>query len=250
MNPTHDYSEFDPKTYLHEYYSTIPQESIDLLCFLIKALQDVDPDSLALDFGGGPTLYTALVAADKIHNIHYSDYLQANRDEMQKWLRADADAFDWSETTRAVLELEGKDTSQESIRAREALIRERVTRVLRCDTTQSTPIEGMGHDYDVLISNLCIEAVAKDRAQWTQYLSNAGSLLKSGGKLVMAAVRGGRAYSVGDVVFHVLPIFEKDFEDALPQAGFIKESIRIEWAHADHPVHPYEGLLFVTATKG
>jgi hypothetical protein len=250
METSHDYSVFNPKTYLEEYYSTVPPENVAHLRFMVKAFASVLPSSLTLDFGGGPTLYTLLVAAGKVHNIHYSDYLQANRDEMQKWLRGDADAFNWQESVREVLEMEGKQPSPHNIAARERLIRRHVKRVLACDVTQCSPIEGVGQAYDVLVSNLCIEAVAKDKGQWKRYLRHVTSLLKPGGKLIMTAVRGGNAYSVGQNVFHVLPIFEPDFEEALPEIGFIKESIQIEWSPADHPVYPYEGLLFVTATKG
>ncbi len=250
MATTHDYTTFDPKTYLYEYYSTLAPENIALLRFLVNSFKDVAPHCLTLDFGGGPTLYTALVAAGKVHNIHHSDYLQANRDEIQTWLDGDANAFDWREAVSAVLELEEKDSTLHSIAAREKAIRQRVKCVLPCDATQATPIAGMEQTYDVLVSNLCLEAVAKDLEQWRQYLRNVTSLLKPGGRLIMAAVRGGRAYSVGKVVFHVLPIYEEDFMSALPDAGFDKESVCIEWAPADHPVHPYDGLLFVTATKG
>jgi hypothetical protein len=221
-----------------------------MLRFLVNSFANVLPNSLTLDFGGGPTLYTSLVASGKVHNIHYSDYLQANRDEMQKWLRADADAFNWRDTISEVLKFEHKEPSAHNIAVREQLIRKRVTRVLECDVRQPSPVEGVGQDYDLLVSNLCIEAVAKDKAQWRQYLRNATSLLKSGGKLIMSAVQGGSAYSVGQEVFHVLPIFERDFDDALPEIGFIQDTIQIAWSPADHPVHPYEGLLFVTATKG
>jgi hypothetical protein len=250
METSHDYSVFDPKTYLTEYYSTVPPENAAHLRFLVKAFAHVLPSSLILDFGGGPTLYTLLVAAGKVHNIHYSDYLQANRDEIEKWLDCAVDAFNWQESVREVLEIERKHTSPHNIAVREQLIRKRVTRVLPCDVTQPSPIDGVGQDYDVLVSNLCIEAVANSKEQWKQYLRHATSLLKSGGKLIMTAVRGGNAYSVGQNVFHVLPIFEPDFEEALPEMGFVKDSIQIEWSPADHPVHPYKGLLFVTATKG
>ncbi|MEE6515476.1 hypothetical protein FKM82_024270 [Ascaphus truei] len=73
----------------------------------------VEGDTL-IDIGAGPTIYHLLSACEVFKNIITSDFLAQNRAEMQKWLKKDPDAFDWSPVAKFVCELEG-DSSLNSI---------------------------------------------------------------------------------------------------------------------------------------
>jgi SAM-dependent methyltransferase len=260
-NLTTDYNAFDPRVYLNEYYSTVPEESLALLEFLVTAFQQVPLGSRTLDFGGGPTLYTEVAAAARTQEIHYSDYLAANRAEMQQWLAADADAFDWSETIRVVLELEDRlqqppfsgfqlrqPITPAEISTREARIRQSVTRILHCDATLPLPI-AEAEPYDVLVTNLCIEAAARDVSHWQECLAQVLSLLKPGGHLIMSTVIGGTAYPVGGHVFPVVSLQSNEVRTRLIELGFPAEAMQTVFQPATHPVHPYEGLLFTHAVK-
>jgi nicotinamide N-methyltransferase len=249
MEITKDYTTFDPHTYLQEYYAEVVPENRELLRFLVAAFRDVPSHSLMLDFGSGPTLYSSIVASSRVQEIHFCDYSEANLEEVRNWLRADLTAFGWRAYTHAVLELESQLTASEHLENRELETRSRVKRVFRCDATSPTPI---GHDashYDVLVSNLCLEAAADSLQQWQQCMLNVTSLIKPGGKLILTAVKGATSYSVGNVIFPVVSIVEQDIRDVLLLAGFAENSIQFDWTHADHPVHPYQGLMFVTATR-
>jgi SAM-dependent methyltransferase len=244
---TQDYAVFNARDYLEEYYTAIPSENEALIKFLVGAFSEVPKGVRVLEFGSGPTLFTALAAARRAREIHLSDFHYANRLELQMWLENDGASFDWSSYTRLVLQLEGQDISTTSVAQRELVTRGLVRRVMHCDATRHPSLEETHDSYDVVVSNLCLEAVAQDVGQWQAYLQNATTGLRPDGKLILTAVKGSQTYSVGREVFRVLPLFESDLKRAVERAGF--HSLVLETTHASHPVHAYDGLMFVTATK-
>ncbi len=244
---TREYREFDPKAYLEEYYAHLPPENIAVLQFLISEFQHVPSGNLTLDFGGGPCLYNPIVAANRASEIHFSEYTEANRAEVQRWLAGDPTAFDWGGTIQKVLELEGETPSLENLRLRESIIRQRVTRVIACDIDGTPPVASGCDHYDVVVTMLCLEAGARDFDHWREAVHRVTALLKPGGRLVMIAVRGGNAYLVGHKVFPIVRLYEDDVRGVLQGAGY--QDVRLEIAPADHAVHPYEGLMFIGATR-
>ena len=249
MDVTTNYALFDPRVYLNEYYATLFPENLDLLHFLVRTFRDLPPGGRVLDFGSGPTIYTAIVAAPYAGEIHLSDVSEANRNELVTWLHDDPTAFDWRATIRAVLELEGSAATSEQIAERADMIRQRVTEVLHCDARAHLPLGAANRRYDVVVSNMCLEAAADDLDEWRQCVHNLASLVKPGGILILTTVKRCHAYAVGNTVFQVLDIDEDDLRAALNVAGFVPDTIRCDWAYADHPVHPYEGLIFTVAAQ-
>jgi SAM-dependent methyltransferase len=247
MERTQDYAVFNARDYLEEYYSTIPSENEALIHFLVRSFSDVPDGVNVLEFGSGPTMFTALAASRRARELHLSDFHHANRLELQMWLENDKNSFDWSAYTQLVLQFEEQDASSISVAKRELVTRGLVRRVMHCDATRAPSIEETDLFYDAIASNLCIEAVAQNLEQWQQYLQNATARLRPGGKLILTAVKGSQTYSVGKEVFRVLPLDEQGVELAVKQAGF--HSIELEKTPANHSVHPYDGLMFVTATK-
>ena len=80
-----DFTTFDPKEYLREYYTTIDFENDQLLQFFCTCYKDIKPQSTLLEFGIGPTLYSLITAATKVDTIHVCDRLAANLHETQLW---------------------------------------------------------------------------------------------------------------------------------------------------------------------
>lgn len=255
----HSYQTFEPTTYLHEYYRTVAPDTLELLRFMVTALQEAPVGARVLDFGGGPTLYTAIVAAGRAAEIHVSDYSAANRAAVQAWLAASPAAFDWRSFTETVLQLEGAPATPATVAARKMLVRARLTAVLACDATTHPALmtdepSGAPHPqappaYDVLCTNLCLEAVAQDAAEWRQYLHNIAPLVRPGGMIVLSTVRRGTAYPVGERLFPVASLDEDDVRTALISAGFSPNTITIRTIPSDHPVYPYDGLMLTSAVK-
>lgn len=240
---------FDAQAYLREYYGDIGAENLALLRFLVNGLRSVSPDSLMLDFGSGPTIYSLITASVRVKEIHVCDYVESNLDEVRKWLRRDPTAFNWREFIETTLELEGKDNSPRSVFLREQETRNRVTRLVRGDASLPSPLGKMTSQYDLLVSNFCAESATSDWSQWRVFIHNITSLLKPGGTFMLAALKGADSYSVGDTNFPAVRIMEQDLLQALVEEGFVRKSIAIESVPADRPSRHYEGLMLARATK-
>lgn len=62
---------------------------------------------LLIDIGSGPTIYQLLSACESFKEIVVSDYTDQNLRELQKWLKKEPGAFDWSPVVTYVCDLEG-----------------------------------------------------------------------------------------------------------------------------------------------
>jgi hypothetical protein len=247
---TQDWDQFDPAAYLDEYYGDIGSENLELLRFLAETYQGLPKGGVLLDFGGGPTIYPLISAVGRVDEIHFSDYLEANLEEVRRWLDAEPTAFDWTPFIRMALELETSGSCTESdVERRAAEIRERVTRLMRCDASRTPPIESPDRLYDVVLTNFCAESATSDRELWQAYVTNIASLLKPGGSLVMSALKGATRYSVGSRSFPAVDISEDDLIELLEETGFPRKRTEVRIVAADRPSRDYEGLMLAVATK-
>ncbi len=101
---------FDPRAYLREYYSHLGNENRALLHFLDEAYARIFTEISAarmLEFGGGPTIYQLISAAKYAVSIDFSEYLDANLNEVQLWLRDAQGQFFWDSFIHYVLDREG-----------------------------------------------------------------------------------------------------------------------------------------------
>ncbi|KFP87511.1 Nicotinamide N-methyltransferase, partial [Acanthisitta chloris] len=105
---------FDSQAYLNEYYSMSDKQKganaflMQNLRSLYKmfSLDGVRGDTL-IDVGCGPTIYQLLSACERFQEITALDYTERNRQELEKWLKNEAGAFDWGPVVKYVCELEG-----------------------------------------------------------------------------------------------------------------------------------------------
>jgi hypothetical protein len=248
--PALDWEEFNPRAYLQEYYADLGAENSALLQFFVNAYKAIPHNSVLLDFGGGPTIYPLIGAANKVKEIHFCDYLPANLSEILKWLRRKKIAFNWQPFVRATLELEnGRPCTPNDITEREEQIRQRITRLSRCDARLDPPLHGPFQKYDVVVSNFCAESATDDRQQWRTFMHNITSLLRPGGKFIISALKGANSYSVGHKVFPAVSIDETDLAWGLMTAGCKPESIHIQSVPSDRTSRYYDGLMFAIAEK-
>lgn len=244
-----DWSDFSARDYLQEYYADMGGENVALVQFLVDAFRRVQPTMTVLDFGGGPTLYTLIAAANKVQSIDFCDYLQSNLDEINRWLQNDPSTFDWTHFITKTLELEHHDSSPSSVNVRAAQIRQHTTRVMLCDASLPQPLYDLPYTYDVLVSNFCVESATDDFDQWRRYFHNMVSLLKPNGQLFTSALRGATSYSVGEHIFPAVYIHERQLHDMLIETGFDPATIHISSVPADRPSRHYDGLMMARATK-
>jgi hypothetical protein len=248
-SPTRDWSRFDPKEYLREYYCDLGPENRALVQFFADAYRDVPGDSVLLDFGGGPTIYPLIAAAPRVVEIHFSDYLETNLQEVRNWIASRPDAFDWRPFVRLTLELENREASDPAaVARREAEMRGRITRVMRCDASRAVAIE-VPSTYEVIVTNFCAESAAQNQLQWRAFLRNITALLRPGGKLLLSALKGATCYSVGDRVFPAVSIDESDLTEVLVELGFPRKGISLETVPADRASRTYAGMILSASRK-
>uniref|UniRef100_A0A8D0E8C1 Nicotinamide N-methyltransferase n=1 Tax=Salvator merianae TaxID=96440 RepID=A0A8D0E8C1_SALMN len=237
---------FVPKDYLENYYSFSPGKdgANALLRFSLDNLHQafgaggIKGDTL-IDIGTGPTIYQFLSACESFREIIATDYTDQNREELQRWLKGDLDAFDWTPVVKYVCELEG---DREKWAEKENKVRRAIRQVLKCDVTQPDPLAPqVVPPADCLLSFYCVESAAKDLPTYRSALKNISSLVKPGGHLVFHTILEDTFYMVGPHPFSCLYLRQKDVEEAVKEAGFA-----IQWLKETRVDFPFS----VTDAKG
>ncbi len=245
---------FDARDYLNEYFQVVDQTNANLLKFIVEVLQKEDiSGAKVINFGCGPCIDTVISVAPKCTEIHMSDYLDANLQEVREWIAQAPDAFNWEHFLRSGLQLEAEfaqaDTTvtDAQIAERSAIIRQKITQLMTGDAKQAQPLGAEGHQqYDALVMFFCLEAAAADFAEWQQMVQNVMSLLKPNGLIIwaMTALQT-EGYQVGDETFQVIPLKENDIRDALAPC-VASESLQIDYFDVvEHEL--VQGAFLVTA---
>jgi hypothetical protein len=243
-----DFGSFSPSIYLEEYYSEIQKEDQHHLHYLAKAYADITGDLTLLEFGGGPTLYQLMSAAAKVKEIHFSDYLESNLVEVRKWVNRDSNAFNWNNVTATALQAEGITPTPDAINAREETLREKLTKFLPCNAFQEYPLGGDAVvQYDIVNTHFVAESITDSRNERKQIFAKICSYVKSGGKLVMAAMKCCTAWKNGPKKFPATYITESDIVELLTANGFRENETLMETFPADQD--DYHEVIFFSSTK-
>ncbi|NXC23047.1 NNMT methyltransferase, partial [Corythaeola cristata] len=219
---------FDPREYLKEFYGfsdSRGQPNAVLTQNLRSLLRMFSLDGLTgntlIDVGCGPTIYQLLSACERFQEIIALDCTDQNRRELEKWLRNEEGAFDWSPVVKYVCELEG---DREKWAEKEEKLSKKVRRVLKCDVTKANPVGPVSlPPADCIISTFCLEAACKDLGNFRSALSNISGLVKPGGHLVLLTALGESYYAFNEQVFSCLRLGRGDVEAAVTGAGFAVE---------------------------
>lgn len=247
-------TQWNPRSYLRTYYATthVPDDSQAIYRFLHEqlALREVH-NVTALEFGCGPTIWTAIPLTPHLAELHLADYLKTNLAEIERWLDAGDDAHDWSTYLRYALECEGlRQPSSADVLARADLLRQRITRLLPADILQDAPLGSETRTYDLVTSFFCIECAAPVVSDWERCLERLAGLVAPGGHLMVTSITGGDVYHVGDIRFPVAPLSESDFRRLLPRLGFDQETMTIKPVSiADWANEGFDAICLVAATK-
>ncbi|XP_034281005.2 nicotinamide N-methyltransferase-like [Pantherophis guttatus] len=113
---------FLPKDYLETYYNVNFDDDDDgglkkILTLFLKGahraftIDGIKGDTL-IDIGTGPTIHQFLSACESFREIIATDYTDQNREEVQRWLKKEPGAFDWTPIVKYVCELEGDSASE------------------------------------------------------------------------------------------------------------------------------------------
>ena len=244
---TEDYHFFDPRAYVEEYYSTIGAENTYLMHFHRAVAQTLPADSRMLEFGGGPTIYQLLNAADQVGEIVFSDYLQRNRAEVRKWLDADIDAINWDSYLDFVLRLQEVEPTPQARGWLRRKLASKVSGIIECDAFRSDVLGAPDAEaFDVVASSFCLECLTGEESEFLAAVGRVERLLKPGGTLVLALLKRAEGYKVGDLYFPAFPLDEGYATALLEEIGY--EIMFLGSCPAEHQ-QGYEGLITVAAVK-
>ncbi len=218
MEHTDDFNDFNPQVYLDDYYSEMSEPNAFLLDFYHKVYSEVENGSL-LEIGGGPTIYQLISASAKVNKIVFSEFLEANRNEILKFQNKDADAFDWDIFFKYVLKLENKEDNPINVYEIKQRLREKIADVVKCDLTKGRPVS-TDDKFDIISINFCPESITDNEKVFIDHLRKSFNYLKSGGLLVFTALRNATSYSLGDISFPAFPVNEDYLKKLLKKEGF------------------------------
>ncbi|XP_053307692.1 nicotinamide N-methyltransferase-like [Spea bombifrons] len=171
-----------------------------------------------IDIATGPVIYHLLSACEVFENIITSDLLEQNRAELQKWLKKEPGALDWTNIVKRVCELEG---NRENWEKKEEKLRRAVKQVLKCDVLKKKPFEPITlPPADCLIGCLCLEGPCPDVAAYCNALKSFKDLIKPGGHIIIQGLLNATFYFVGENRFPALPMTKERVEKAFMEAGF------------------------------
>ncbi len=233
-----------PGEYLADYYAVVEPDEVETIAFFTEAIRETTAGEPVLFFGTGPTLHHVFLSAGRASEIHLADYLPQNLAEIERWLRRDPGAHDWRPFVRYTLECEGlRAPSDAQLAEREALTREKVTRLLAADAGDREPV---AERYGTVVSAYCADSATSDRATWERYMRHISGLVRPGGVFITAALRRSSSYLVGGKRFPSADVDEHDLRAVL-EPDFDCEIVVREVP--EHARLGYAGIVLVRASR-
>ncbi|XP_072282677.1 nicotinamide N-methyltransferase-like [Pyxicephalus adspersus] len=214
--------DFDSRKYLDMFYGVDPQtqeidkESVFLLKFLKNVFSSghVQGDSL-VEIGAGPSIHHILSACENFKKIYLTDYFEGNLQEIEKWLKGDREAFDWTPYLKFVCYIENHRSSEEE---KAEKIRSKVS-LMKCDVTKANPLQpnSLPHADCVIIAG-CLICACKKTEDFKTAIKNIVSLIRPGGHLIISDYLGATYYMVGEAKFQLLSLDENIVREAVAES--------------------------------
>lgn len=248
-----DWSVFQPRPYLEDWYSKTTPEITATVGFLIRSYRSIAPAGRVIDFCSGPTMYQFIAAAPYVDAIEASDFLRTNLDELAFWRDDAANAFDWTYLIVEALRLEGNEhPTAAQIAERAAMTRAKLRALRQCDIRTEYPLgDDIRRVYDVVSHCYGADAVASSVDEWERYVTHTCNVLKPGGTVLMTIIKEATWYPSGGQVLPASSLNEQDLTRVLCAVGCLPESIVMETHCVDDAAEVgYSDVIFVRATLG
>ncbi len=223
-----------PARYLKTYFEKVEQDEYEVAKFLVREYKKIKNKPIFLDLGCGPTIHHILPVAPYVSRIDVADYLLDNLDQVGFWKNESDQMHDWDVFTKAILAMEEKTVSKESVLERENLVRFLINEVSRCNLLEKNPL-GEDKKYDAVGCFFCAEEVALTKEGWISVMENISNCVNSGGRLFLSALRETEYYSIESYSGEMqkLPtayVKEEYFYELLPKLGFDLQETTLEVA--------------------
>ena len=242
--------DWNPRDYLNEFYiNTVVADELEAVKYQVSFFKKLKFSPLMLEFGCGPTLHRAITAAKYVSEIHVSDYLESNLEEVRKWVEKKPGRFNWNHYVKYILQLEGnKNPVAEDIAFRKEITRQKITKYFKADAGDSDPLgKKYAAYYPLVLSYFCADSATRNKHVWRKFMRNIFSLVKVGGLFTTAALYKSKFYTTGNYCFPSADIDEHDLHDVLTK--YLKE-INMKVCHLpEHKNQGYEGILLAHGVK-
>lgn len=229
-----------PTSYLAHYYCEVTGENDFLLDAIVACHALREPwGGALLEVGGGPTVYQLVPACGRIESVTFTDLMPENLAAVAAWRDGAPGAHDWSPFFRHVF---GPDAA-----GREAWLKSVLTVHPPADVRDlaAGKVFSPG-SFAVLSSFFCLEAVARDPADFHDLIEGLGRLVARNGAMILGTVRNCRAYRIGDSWFDAIPLDEASLPAILGAAGFAVRLLRVLPCSGEDG---YDGLMVLLAER-
>ncbi len=216
---------FDPRQYLRANFPAPSEDDCLSLKFWINHICHLPDGVRALEYGGGPALYSVLALARKASTIHFSDHVPANLAEIRRWLVGHPDAYDWRPYTRLILKLEGSPNDDDAIAKREAALRRQMIALSEGDARVETMLVDPRSPYDVITAHHCLDVAAHDLPDFKRMVLRLAEMLTPRGLFLLSITTGTTTYTVDGVVFPCLDLTPEQVCESLVEAGLDPDRI-------------------------
>ncbi|XP_056141439.1 nicotinamide N-methyltransferase-like [Lampris incognitus] len=248
---------FDPKAYLSLCYELMESSKqkdnsrfvMFTLCHLSQAFSSGKYRGQRLiEVGTGPTIHTLISACDYFEEIVVSDYSKPNRNELEKWLSAEEDCFNWDAHIQFVCDLEKKRTPE----VVKQTLRRKIKQVLKCDVNMENPFHPVVVEpADCVVSSLCLETACKDHHDYRRSLGTMVGLLREGGLLVLIGDLNETFYTVKGQRFSCVSVSEEFIRQTLGELGLTVLGVEVQPTGERVPCHncDCDAAFFLLAQK-
>lgn len=246
------WDKWNARAYLNEYFKKLGPDVKSTTKFVADELASFrdKPITKLLEFGSGPTIIGVIGSVPYVKEIHVSDYLKSNLQEIQLWLKGDKNAFDNNGMIAYTLELEGIKPTSKNISERSKELREKITQILYCNAKLKRAIPKNKIHYPLIISLYCADSATGSKRIWRNYMENMLNLLAPKGTILIAALRKCKYYSVGSEKIPSANIDENDLKKVLLKNGFASKNIHISVVDVPETgSNGFTSLMFARADK-
>ncbi|XP_077993942.1 nicotinamide N-methyltransferase-like [Glandiceps talaboti] len=213
------HTHFEPKVFYNSFYKKLNVLTKELLdCDIETYKTDKFNGPRFLEVGSGPIILHMITASAKFSEIVCADYAKQNRREVEKWVKSEHDALDWSQYFHYVCEREGNGESPDD---RAEKLRKSLKDVVYCDIHQSNPLHPRVFEpFDAIFSSLCVESACLTKESYMQAIQNLGNILKPKGSLILLEAMDETFCKIGDFTFAAFCVQDDFIKDCLKTAGF------------------------------
>nr|DBA16577.1 TPA: hypothetical protein GDO54_003956 [Pyxicephalus adspersus] len=167
--------------------------------------------------------------------------------EVRRWLGDRTGAFNWTHTTTAIEELEGKS---DQIKDKEQNLKTSIRQIVMCSLEKENLTDPLVLPLaDCIISAWLLEFISKDQDEYMRNLEKISNLLKIGGHLIIIGALNTTFVLVGAEQFHVFKYDESFVKSALQKSGFNIDYCAVQRRKNVSDLVDYTHFIFITAQK-